>query len=141
MTRIAEKTPLIWKEESYAIIGACFAVYREKGCGFLEPVYHECMEIEFSLQGIPFLSKPAQTLQYRGRTLVQTFTPDFICYDKIILEIKAVSTLVDEHRAQLLNYLSATGSELGLLSNFGHYPRLEHERLVNRKQEPEDVYL
>ena len=105
MTRIAEKTPLIWKEESYAIIGACFAVYKEKGCGFLEPVYHECLEIEFNLQGIPFLSKPPQTLQYRGRTLVQTFTPDFICYDKIILEIKAVSTLVDEHRAQLLNYL------------------------------------
>jgi len=141
MTRIAEKTPLIWKEESYAIIGACFAVYREKGCGFPEPVFHECLEIEFNLQGIPFLSKPPQTLQYRGRTLVQTFTPDFICYDKIILEIEAVSTLVDEHRAQLLNYLSATGSELGLLANFGHYPRLEHERLVNRKQEPEDVYL
>ena len=141
MTRIAEKTPLIWKEESYAIIGACFAVYREKGCGFLEPVFHECLEIEFNLQGIPFLSKPPQTFQYRGRTLVQTFTPDFICYDKIILEIKAVSKLADEHRAQLLNYLSATGSELGLLANFGHYPRLEHERLVNRKQEPEDVYL
>jgi GxxExxY protein len=132
---------LIWKEESYAIIGACFAVYREKGCDFLEPVYHEGREIEFNLQGIPFLSKPPQTLQYRGRTLVQTFTPDFTCYDKIILEIKAVSTLVDEHRAQLLNYLRATGSELGLLANFGHYPRLEHERLVNRKQEPEDVYL
>jgi GxxExxY protein len=141
MTRIAEKTPLIWKEESYAIIGACFAVYREKGCDFLEPVYHEGREIEFNLRGIPFLSKPPQTLQYRGRTLVQTFTPDFTCYDKIILEIKAVSTLVDEHRAQLLNYLSSTGSELGLLANFGHYPRLEHERLVNRKQEPEDVYL
>jgi GxxExxY protein len=141
MTRIAEKTPLIWKEERYAIIGACFAVYREKGCGFLEPVFHECLEIEFNLQGIPFLSKPPQTFQYRGRTLVQTFTPDFICYDKIILEIKAVSTLVDEHRAQLLNYLRSTGSELGLLANFGHYPRLEHERLVNRKQEPEDVYL
>jgi len=141
MTRIAEKTPLIWKEESYAIIGACFAVYREKGCGFLEPVFHECLEIEFNLQGIPFLSKPRQTFQYRGRTLVQTFTPDFICYDKIILEIKAVSKLADEHRAQLLNYLSATDSELGLLANFGHYPRPEHERLVNRKQEPEDVYL
>jgi len=88
MTRIAEKTPLIWKEESYAIIGACFAVYREKGCDFLEPVYHEGLEIEFNLQGIPFLSKPPQTLQYRGRNLVQTFTPDFICYNKIILEIK-----------------------------------------------------
>lgn len=141
MTRIAEKTPLIWKEESYAIIGACFAVYREKGCGFLEPVFHECLEIEFNLQGIPFLSKPPQTLQYRGRTLVQTFTPDFICYNKIILEIKAVSALVDEHRAQLLNYLNATGCELGLLVNFGHYPGLHYERLVTRQQESDDVYL
>jgi GxxExxY protein len=141
MTRIAEKTPLIWKEESYAIIGACFAVYREKGYGFLEPVYHECLEIELDLQGILFLSKPPQTLQYRGRTLVQTFTPDFICYNKIILEIKAVSALVNEHRAQLLNYLNATGCELGLLVNFGHYPGLEYERLVTRQQESDDVYL
>src|SRR6476469_898378 len=123
MTRKEEGRELIYKEESYAILGACFAVYKDKGCGFLEPVYHECLEIELDLQGILFLSKPPQTLQYRGRTLVQTFTPDFICYNKIILEIKAVSTLVDEHRAQLLNYLSATGSELGLLANFGHYPR------------------
>ena len=141
MTRIAEKAPLIWKDESYANLGACFAVYKDKGCGFLEPVYHECLEIEFNLQGIPFLSKPPQTLQYRGRTLVQTFTPDFICYNKIILEIKAVSALVNEHRAQLLNYLNATGCELGLLVNFGHYPGLEYERLVTRQQESDDVYL
>ncbi len=141
MTRIAEKTPLIWKEESYAILGACFVVYKDKGCGFLEPVYHECLEIELDLQGILFLSKPPQTLQYRGRTLVQTFTPDFICYNKIILEIKAVSALVNEHRAQLLNYLNATGCELGLLVNFGHYPGLGYERLVTRQQESDDVYL
>ena len=141
MTRIAEKAPLIWKDESYAILGACFAVYKDKDCGFLEPVYHECLEIEFNRQGIPFFSKPPQTLQYRGRTLVQTFTPDFICYNKIILEIKAVSALVNEHRAQLLNYLNATGCELGLLVNFGHYPGLEYERLVTRQQESDDVYL
>lgn len=141
MTRIAEKAPLIWKDESYANLGACFAVYKDKGCGFLEPVYHECLEIELDLQGILFLSKPPQTLQYRGRTLVQTFTPDFICYNKIILEIKAVSALVNEHRAQLLNYLNATGCELGLLVNFGHYPGLEYERLVTRQQESDDVYL
>jgi GxxExxY protein len=132
---------LIYKDESYAIIGACMAVYKEKGCGFLEPVYHECLEIELELQGIPFQSKAPQTLQYRGRTLVQTFTPDFVCYDKIIVEIKAVSALADEHRAQLLNYLSATGSKLGLLANFGHYPRMEYERLLSRNHEPADVYL
>lgn len=141
MTRNEDKAELIYKDESYAIIGACFAVYKEKGCGFLEPVYHECLEVEFEFQRIPFLSKPPQSLQYRGRTLVQTFNPDFVCYDKIILEIKALSVLTDEHRAQLLNYLSATGCKLGLLVNFGHYPRLEYERLLPRQHEPTDLYL
>ena len=121
MTRKEEVTGLIYKEESYAIIGACMAVYKSKGCGFLEPVYHECLAIEFEIRGIPFVSKPLQTLQYRGRTLVQTFAPDFVCCDKIILEIKAASALVDEHGAQVLNYLSATGCELALLVNFGYY--------------------
>jgi GxxExxY protein len=80
-------------------------------------------------------------LQYRGRTLVQTFSPDFLCYEKIILEIKAVSALVDEHRAQVLNYLSATTCKLGLLVNFGHYPRMEYERLLPRNQQPVDLQL
>ena len=141
MTRKEDKAELIDKEESYAIIGACFEIYKNKGCGFHEPIYHECLEIEFEFQRIPFLSKPPQTLQYRGRTLVQTFSPDFICYDKIIVEIKAVSELIDEHRAQLLNYLSATGCKLGLLVNFGHYPRLEYERLLPRSHESADLYL
>jgi GxxExxY protein len=127
MTRKEEKTELIYKNESYAIIGACFAVYKNKECGFHEPVYHECLEIELEFQGTSFLSKPLQTLQYRGRTLLQTFAPDFLCYEKIILEIKAVSALVDEHRAQVLNYLRATGCKLGLLVNFGHYPKMEYE--------------
>jgi len=141
MTRKEESRELIYKAESYAIIGACFAVYKDKGCGFLEPVYHECLEIELESQGIPFLSKPLQTLQYRGRTLVQTFAPDFLCYDKIILEIKGASALIDEYRAQVLNYLSATRCELALLVNFGHYPRLEYERFLPRKSEPADLHL
>ena len=141
MTRKEDKAELIYKEESYAIIAACFEIYKNKGCGFHEPIYHECLEIEFEFQRIPFLSKPPQTLQYRGRTLVQTFSPDFICYDKIIVEIKAVSELIDEHRAQLLNYLSATSCKLGLLVNFGHYPRLEYERLLPRSHESADLYL
>jgi GxxExxY protein len=141
MTRKEEATGLIYKEESYAIVGACMAVYKNKGCGFLEPVYHECLAIEFESQGIPFLSKPLQTLQYRGRTLLQTFAPDFLCYDKIIVEIKAVSALIDEHRAQVLNYLSATTCKLGLLVNFGHYPRMEYERLLPRNQHPVDLQL
>jgi GxxExxY protein len=138
MTRIAEKQQIVLKDESYDIVGACFAVYNDKGRGFLEPVYHECLEIEFDWQRIPFLSKPPQ---YRGHTLVQTFTPDFICHGKIVVELKAVLALIDEHRAQLLNYLNATGCELGLLVNFGLYPGLEYERIVTRKQETEDVYL
>jgi GxxExxY protein len=141
LTQKEEKAELIYKEESYDIVGACMAVYKDKGCGFLEPVYHECLAIELELRGIQFVSKPLHTLQYRGRTLVQTFAPDFLCYDKIILEIKAASAFVDEHRAQLLNYLSATGCPLGLLVNFGHYPRLQYQRLLPRKPEPADLRL
>jgi GxxExxY protein len=136
-----QKGELIYKEESYAIIGACFADYKDKGCGFHEPVYHECLETEFEFQKIPLLSKPPQTLRYRDRTLVQTFSADFLCYEKIILEIKAVSALVDEHRAQVLNYLAATGCKLGLLVNFGHYPRMEYERLLPRNHQPVDLRL
>jgi GxxExxY protein len=123
-------TEIIYRNESYAIIGACFEVYNEKGCGFLEPVYHECLEIEFEYQRIPAISKPSLTVSYRGRLLTQTYEPDFVCFEKIIVELKAVSALTDEHRAQLLNYLHATGFELGLLVNFGHYPKLEYERIA-----------
>ncbi len=127
---MAEVTSILFKEESYQIIGACFAVYNDKGCGFLEPVFHACLEIEFECSGIPFRSKPPLTLTYRGRTLTQTFQPDFVCFDKILLEIKAVATLVDEHRAQVMNYLAASGYELGLLANFGHYPKTQYERFI-----------
>ena len=123
-------TEIIYKSESYAIIGACFEVYNEKGCGFLEPVYQECLQIEFEYQRIPAIAKPMLTLSYRGRALLQAYQADFVCYGKIIVELKAVSALVDEHRAQQLNYLHATGFQLGLLVNFGHYPRLEYERIA-----------
>ena len=127
-------TEIIYKKESYAIIGACFEVYNAKGCGFLEPVYHECLAIEFEYQRIPAISKPSLTLSYRGRTLLQTYQPDFVCFDKIVLELKTVSSLADEHRAQLLNYLHAIGFELGLLVNFGHYPKLGYERIAKTEQ-------
>ncbi len=121
---------LIYPDESYAIIGACFNVYKHKGCGFLEPVYQQCTEIEFEYQTIPFSAQKRMKLTYRGRTLKRTFKPDFVCYDKIIIELKAVSHLIDEHRAQVINYLNATGMQLGLLINFGHYPKLEYERII-----------
>jgi len=125
---------LIYKQESYVVVGACFEVYNEKGCGFLEPVYHECLAIEFEHQRIPAISKPSLTLSYRGRTLVQTYNPDFICFQKIVLVLKTASKLADDHRAQLLNYLNATGFELGLLVNFRHYPGLEYERIAKTQR-------
>lgn len=121
---------LLYKDESYAIIGACFEVYKEKGNGFVEPVYQECLELELTWQKIPFTPQGALRLSYKGTELKQRYIPDFLCYDKIILEIKAVKQLTDEHRAQVLNYLKATGLRLGLLVNFGHYPKVEYERII-----------
>ncbi len=123
-------TTIIYPEQSYKIMGACFEVYKEKGCGFLEAVYQECLALEFTDQDIPFAAQQRLNLTYKGRPLKQTYEPDFVCYGKIILEIKAVATLTDEHRAQLHNYLRATGHRLGLLVNFGHYPKVESERIA-----------
>jgi GxxExxY protein len=124
------KTNLIYESESYQIIGASFEVYRNKGCGFLEPVYQECMEIELRLRGVPFFPQKALALEYKGFPLRSKYEPDFICFDKIILELKAVTELADEHRAQVQNYLRATGYKLGLLVNFGHYPKVQIERIA-----------
>jgi GxxExxY protein len=121
---------IVYKEESYRVIGACFEVYNDKGCGFLEGVYQECLEIELDLQGIPFLAQKELSLEYKGKRLRQVYKPDFICFDKIIVELKAVSKLTDEHRTQVHNYLKATGMKLGILVNFCHYPKLESERIV-----------
>jgi GxxExxY protein len=119
-----------FKEEIYRIIGACFEVYNELGSGFLEAVYQEALGHEFQLQGIPFLEKPRIELHFKGIKLEQTYEPDFLCYGEIIVELKAAKSLVDDHRARVINYLKATRKKLGLLVNFGHHPGLEHERLV-----------
>ena len=121
---------MVHGEESYAIIGACFEVYKEKGCGFLEPVYQDCLEIELRLRKVPFIAQLALPLFYKGIPLKHSYVPDFICFDKIVLEIKAVSQLADEHRAQVFNYLKATNHKLGLLVNFSHFPNIEYERIV-----------
>ena len=121
---------IVHKLESYEITGACFEVYKEKGSGFLESVYQECLEMEFADKKIPFKAQPSLALTYKGRPLKSKFMPDFICFDKIVVELKAVSGLIDEHRAQIQNYLRATKLKLGLLVNFGHYPKLEYERVV-----------
>ena len=124
---------LIYRQEAYDINGACMEVYRTLGNGFLEAVYQECLEIEFRKRAIPFVAQRGLALTYHGQILKQTYKPDFICHEKIIVEIKAVSKLAGEHRAQVMNYLKATGHQLGILYNFGHYPLLEIIRIPNLK--------
>jgi GxxExxY protein len=121
---------ILYKEESYAIIGAFFNVYNDKGCGFLEPVYQECLGFELEFQNIQAEPQKKLDLFYRGRKLEHFYQPDFICFEKIILELKAVDKITDAHRAQVLNYLNATRMKLGIIVNFGHYPNLEYERIV-----------
>jgi len=121
---------VLYKDECYAIQGAVFEVYREMGCGFLEAVYQECLGREFTHAGIPFVAQLELRLAYKGEVLQQTYKPDFICYEKIIVELKAVKAVAPEHKAQVFNYLKATGLRLGLLVNFGHYPKVEIERVV-----------
>lgn len=121
---------ILYKAESYAIQGAVFEVYREMGSGFAEPVYQECLEKEFALVRVPFAPQVTLSLNYKGEALKQKYIPDVICYEKIIVELKAVKQICDEHRAQVHNYLKATGLRLGLLVNFGHYPGVEIVRIV-----------
>jgi GxxExxY protein len=124
------KNQLLFKDECYRIQGAIFEVYREKGCGFAEGVYQECLEIEFDLLGIPFVAQPELKLTYKGRPLRSIYRPDFICFDSIIVELKALKETASEHEAQVLNYLKATGLGLGLLVNFGHHPKATIQRIV-----------
>jgi GxxExxY protein len=121
---------LLFESETHAILGACFEVYREKGRGFLEDVYQECLEIEFRNRSIPFAARTPPVLEYKGQTLRKCYEPDFICLEEVIVEIKACKSLEDAHRAQLMNYLKATGKRVGLLLNFGHHPKTQHERFA-----------
>ena len=121
---------IVFKKESFEIVGACFEVHNQMGAGFLESVYQECLSIEFANRTIPVTSQPRLEINYKGTTLESKFVPDFICYGHIIVEIKAVSEVTDIHRAQVHNYLKATGHKLGLLINFNSHPKLQHERIV-----------
>lgn len=121
---------LIYEEESYVVKGAVFEVYKAMGAGFLEAVYQECLEEELKVRGIPFVAQPEIKISYKGRMLHQSYRADIVCYNKIILELKAVSALLPEHSAQLFNYLRATKMKLGFLVNFGHYPGVEIKRIA-----------
>jgi len=128
---IQEKSgQVLFRDESYAIQGAVFEVYREMGGGFLEAVYQECLAIEFRRREIPFEAQKDLSLVYKGERLQQIYRPDFVCFGKIVVELKTAKELAPEHRAQVLNYLKATGLRLGLLVNFGHHPKAQMERLV-----------
>ena len=107
-----------------------FEVYKGIGAGFLESVYQECLEIELASRGIPFKAQHDIEISYKGRPLKQMYRADIVCYYKIILELKAVKSLLPEHEAQLHNYLRATGMRLGLLINFCHVPGVDIRRFI-----------
>ncbi|NOX66398.1 MAG: GxxExxY protein [Chlorobi bacterium] len=123
---------LIYKDEAYKIIGAAMDVHRELGSGFLEAVYQEALAIEFEKRSIPFDQEKKLEITYKGQLLSKYYEADFICYDKIIVETKALEELIGKHEAQVLNYLKATGFKLGLLINFGS-ESLDYRRLVRYK--------
>ena len=114
----------------YAIQGAVYDVYRELGSGFLEAVYQECLEKELLLRSVPYVSQASLDILYKSQKLTQQYKPDLICYGSIILELKAVKQIHPQHEAQLFNYLKASGLRLGLLVNFGHYPKVQVKRII-----------
>jgi GxxExxY protein len=114
------------------VIGAAMEVHRQLGCGFLEPVYQEALAVEFSLQGIPFRREVELPVFYRGTALRTSYRADFVCFDRTVVELKALAKLGPVEEAQVLNYLKATGHEVGLLLNFGS-PSLEYKRYVFSK--------
>lgn len=120
----------LFKQEGYDLMGAAFEVYREKGHGFLEAVYQECMECELTSRQIPFQSKPRLQIFYKGEPLVQDYEADLLVCTGIVTELKAAKMLAPEHEAQLINYLRATGKRVGYLINFGSHPQLEWKRMV-----------
>jgi len=120
---------IIYKEESYEIIGKCFEVHNNLGPGFLEIVYKDALEYEFQKAGIPYSREEKYEVNYKDIILPHKFFADFIVFGKIILEVKGVSSIADEHIAQTINYLKVSGNKLGLLVNFGEL-KLTYKRLV-----------
>lgn len=125
---------MIYAAEVFRIQGAVFEVNRVMGRGFLEAVYQECLALEFAARSIPFRATPALSLAYKSTTLKQTYCPDFICFETVVVELKAVREIAPEHRAQVLNYLRATDLEVGLLVNFGSSSKATVQRLVLQEE-------
>jgi len=129
MPNLLEQKELIYKDEAYKIVGACMSVHRELGCGFLEAVYAEALEEEFKNQKVPYKREVPITIKYKGKVLRKSYIADFICYNKIIIELKAINHLESVHESQVLNYLKATAYKLGLLVNFGEQS-LKYKRII-----------
>ena len=125
-----EKLELLCIDECYEIYGCIYAVNRKLGTGFLEAVYQEALEIELRRKNIPFVSQQELEILYDGIPLVNKYVADMVCYGKIIIELKAVSKINNQHKAQLMNYMAATGYKLGLLVNFNSFPKSEIIRIV-----------
>ncbi len=130
------RTDLLLRDEVFAIIGAAIAVHQELGPGFLEAVYQEALEIEPSDRRISFTSQTPLPVMYKGRPLKKEYIADFVCYKQIIVEIKALERLSSKEEAQIINYLKATGSQVGLLINFGSPAKLEWRRFANTHNRP-----
>ena len=120
---------LKYEEQTSKILNACIEVHNELGNGFLEPVYQEALEEEFKLQGIPYEREKLLPIMYKGKQLDKEYYADFVCYENIVVELKAVTNLVKAHKAQLLNYMKATKAEIELLINFGE-TSLKWERIT-----------
>jgi GxxExxY protein len=131
---------ILLKDEVYAIIGAAMEVHRRTGCGFAEPVYQECMELELADRNIPSEAQKEMRISYKKRLLKKIYIADFFAYGKIIVELKALDKLTPREESQLINYLKASGLEVGVLINFGAQS-LEWKRLVLTRPSIESSHL
>ena len=123
---------LVYGDEVFATVGAAIEVHKQLGPGFLEAVYQEAMEIELSARDIPFRAQQEMVIQYnKEHILNKYYVADFVCYDKIIVELKAVDRLSGKAQSQVINYLKASDMRVGVLVNFGSKGRLEWQRFVN----------
>ena len=119
-----------WLDKMYKIIGAAMDVYNELGYGLSEPIYQECLSIVCTEKGIPWEREKPLKMSFHGQELKKTYIADFVCYDDLIVELKAVSELTNDHRGQLFNYLRITNSDAGILINFGQSRMLVCERYI-----------
>jgi GxxExxY protein len=126
---LLKQSEIIYKQESFEIIGDCLEVHKVLGCGFLEAVYQEALAIEFKKRGIPIIQGALFNIYYKDHLLKKEYVADFMCFNKIIVECKALSLLISDNISQTLNYLKVTDCKLNLLVNFGE-SSLKYKRIV-----------